>query len=87
MRAAEISGGREREVRVRPERKRESEVERGKNNKISNARTIGIVHICTVTVTLVHLCIILHPLMWVFFFFIKRYKIPYFFYFARLCNH
>ena len=37
-RVAKISGGREREVRVRPKRKRESEVERGKNNKILNAR-------------------------------------------------
>ena len=72
MRAAEISGGREREVRVKPERKRESEVERGKNNKISNARAITTVHIYTVTVTLMHLCIILHPLMWVFFFFYQK---------------
>ena len=67
MIAAKISGGREREVKVKPERKRESEVERGKNNKISNARAIVTLHICTVTVALVHLCTILHPLVWVFF--------------------
>ena len=35
--------------------------------KILNARTTVTVHICMVTVALVHLCTILHPLMWVFF--------------------
>ena len=46
MIAAKISGGREREVKVKPERKRESEVERGKNNKISNAR--ATITVCTI---------------------------------------
>ena len=54
-------------MRVRLERKRESEVERGKNNKISNARATVTGHICTVTVAFVYLCTILHLLMWVFF--------------------
>ena len=42
--------------------------EREKITKILNASTILTVHICTVTVAFVHLCIILHPLMWFFFF-------------------
>ena len=38
-----------------------------KNTKILNARATVTMHICTVIVALVHLCTILHPLMWVFF--------------------
>ena len=38
-----------------------------KDTKILYARATIFVHICTVTVALVHLCIILYPLMWVFF--------------------
>ena len=34
-----------------------------KNTKIINARVIVTVHICTIIVTIVHLCIILHLLM------------------------
>ena len=34
--------------------------------KIMYRRATVTVHICMVTVTLVHLCKILHPLMWVF---------------------
>ena len=45
--------------RVRPERKRESEVQREKNNKILNTHATITVHICTVAI--VHLCTILHP--------------------------
>ena len=59
-------------MRVKPERKRESEVERGKNNKILNGRAIATVHICTIIVVLVHKCTILHPLIWVFFFFYQN---------------
>ena len=43
------------------------EKEREKTNKIINRSTIVTVHICTVTVAIVHKCTILHPLMWVFF--------------------
>ena len=35
--------------------------------KIMYRRATVTVHICTVTVAFVHLCTILHPLMWVFF--------------------
>ena len=35
--------------------------------KIMYRRATITVHICTVTVALVHLCTNLHPLMWVFF--------------------
>ena len=35
--------------------------------KILNARATVTVHIYMVIVALVHLCTILHPLMWVFF--------------------
>ena len=41
--------------------------EREKINKIINANAIVTVHICTVTVAMVHLCTFLHPLIWVFF--------------------
>ena len=35
--------------------------------KIMYRRVIVTMHTCTVTIALVHLCTILHPLMWVFF--------------------
>ena len=35
-----------------------------KTNKILNGHAIVTVYICTVTVAIVHKCIILHPLMW-----------------------
>ena len=35
--------------------------------KILNAHATVTVHICMVTVAIVHLCTILHPLIWVFF--------------------
>ena len=38
-----------------------------KTNKILNGHAIVTVHICTVTVAIVHKCTILHSLMWVFF--------------------
>ena len=38
-----------------------------KINKIINASTTITVHICTITVAIVHLCTFLHLLMWVFF--------------------
>ena len=43
--------------------------ERGKRKKYKmiNRRVIVTVHICKVTVVIVHKYIILHPLMWVFF--------------------
>ena len=44
------------------ERKRKREVEREKKN-ISNARATVTVHICMVTIALVRLCTILHPLI------------------------
>ena len=53
----------ESEVRVRATRDKERE----KITKILNACATITVHICMVTVALVHLCTILHPLMWVFF--------------------
>ena len=48
------------------EKKREWGGER-KNNKILNTHATVTVHIFTVIFTIVHLCTILHPLMWVFF--------------------
>ena len=53
----------ESEVRVRATRDKERE----KITKILNATATIIVHIFMVTVAIVHLCTILHPLMWVFF--------------------
>ena len=50
------------EKRERENKKSESEI-----IKILNAHTIVTVHICTVIVAIVHLCTILHPLKWVFF--------------------
>ena len=41
--------------------------EREKITKILNASATATVHICMVTIAIVHLCIILHPLMWVCF--------------------
>ena len=41
--------------------------EREKSIKILNTYATIIVYICIVTVTIVHECIILQPLMWVFF--------------------
>ena len=41
--------------------------EREKIIKILNASATIIVHICTITVAIMHKCIILHPLLWVFF--------------------
>ena len=54
-------------------RKRESEVrvkairDKKKISKILNASATVTVHICMVTVAIMHKCTILHPLMWVFF--------------------
>ena len=71
------------------QRERERKVERIKNNKILNARATVIVHICTDTVAVVHLCTLLHLLMWVFFFFFfwgsKCVKWGFFLHFTRLC--
>ena len=50
--------------RWRRERKKRSKLE---IIKIMYRRATVTVHICTVTVAFVHLCTILHPLMWVFF--------------------
>ena len=41
---------------------------REKKNKIIDRRATVTVHIYMVTVVIMHKCIILHPLMWVFFF-------------------
>ena len=41
--------------------------EREKKYKIIKRSATVTVHICTVTVAIVHKCTILHPLMWVFF--------------------
>ena len=51
--------------------------------KIMYRRATVTVHICTVTVALVHLCTILYPPMWVFFL-VKMCKMSCFLYFARL---
>ena len=53
------------------------------NIKIIDGRATVIMHICTVTIAIMHKCIILHPLMWVFFG-VKIYKMGTFFYFRRL---
>ena len=57
---------RESEVRVSNQRQARDK-EREKITKILNASATLTVHICTVIVAIVHLCTILHPLMWVFF--------------------
>ena len=53
----------ESEVRVRATKDNERE----KITKILNASATITVHICTVTEAIVHLCIFLHSLMWIFF--------------------
>ena len=73
---------REREVRVEAENERVRWGER-KKCKIINVRATVTLHICTVTVAIVHKCTILHPLMWGFFW-VKMYKMGNFFYFARV---
>ena len=48
-------------ARRRREKEKEAETkERKKINKIINASAIVTVHICTVTITIVHLCTFLH---------------------------
>ena len=39
-----------------------------KKHKIIDRRVTVTVHICTVIITIVHKCINLHPLMWMFFY-------------------
>ena len=58
-----ISGS-ESEVRVRATR--ETERRRKKIIKILNISAIVTMHLCMVTIAIVHKCTILHPLMWVF---------------------
>ena len=77
--------GSESEVRVRETRETERRREK-KTNKIINASATITVHICTVTVAIVHLCTFLHPLMWVFFW-VKMCKMKDILHFARLCIH
>ena len=48
-------------------KKREKKMVRTEINKIINTHAIVTVHICTVTVTIVQICTIMHKLMWVFF--------------------
>ena len=48
----------ESESESRDKREREKKI-----NKILNAYAIVTVHVCTVTVAIVHKCTILHPLM------------------------
>ena len=67
-------------MRVRATRDKERE----KITKILKATATVTVHICTVTVALMNLCTILHPLMWVFFL-VRMCKMKGFLYFARLC--
>ena len=62
---------------VQRKRKREREREREKSDgerkemrkkyKIMICTAIVTMYICTITIAIVHLCTILHPLMWVFF--------------------
>ena len=84
--------GEERRKKKHTEREREREREQPetrerKINKIINVSVIVTVHICTIIVVIVHLCTFLHPLMWVFFFFVKIYKMNDFLHFVRLCIH
>ena len=51
--------------------------------KILNAHATVAVHICMVTVAIVHKCTIMHKLEWLFFL-LKLCKIDHFFYFAQL---
>ena len=52
--------------------------------KIFNAHATVAVHICMVTVAIVHKCTIMHKLVWLFFL-LKLCKIDHFFHFAQLC--
>ena len=54
--------------------------------KMSESKIIKILNARAIVTTLVHLCTILHPLMWVFFL-LKMCKISYFFYFAKLYTY
>ena len=47
--------------------KREKKKVRTEINKIINTHGTVTIHICTVTVAIVHKCTIMHKLMWVFF--------------------
>ena len=60
----EGEGEREREREKSDGERREV---REKIYKIMICTTTITVHICTVTVAIVHKCTILHPLMWIFF--------------------
>ena len=69
-----LIGGSETEVRVRARATRDTEKRRDtkrrrekKTNKKINGSVTVTVHICMVTVAIVHKCTILHPLKWVFF--------------------
>ena len=77
------------EVRVGGDREKKRGWERKKNTKIWYANATVAVHICTVTVAIVHKCTILPQLMWVFFK-PKCVKRLLFFYFAQVyttwCN-
>ena len=72
--------GSESEVRVRETRETERRREK-KTNKIINASATVTVHICMVTIAIMHKCTILHSLMWVFFC-SKLCKMSTFFHFA-----
>ena len=53
---------------VRAEIRRESSESKSQSSdKRERKKTNKILNVCTVTVTTVHKCTILHPLMWVFF--------------------
>ena len=71
---------RQAETLVLPNERREKKCERGafipykykikiinRNIKILNGSATVTVHICTVTVAIVHKCTIMHKLVWVFF--------------------
>ena len=78
---AEIMGWRER-VRGRENVRGEK-----KYIKIMYRKATVMVHICTVTITVLYICTLLQALMWVFFIIIKMCKIKHFLYFANFCNH
>ena len=75
-------GGSESKVRMRATRETERRREK-KIIKILNISAIVTMHLCMVTIAIVHKCTILHPLMWVFFWAIMC-KMSNFFYFAKL---
>ena len=88
---------RQAEALVLPSERREKKCERGafipyeykikiinRNIKILNGSATVTVHICTVTVAIVHRCTIIHKLVWVFFS-LKLCKSSHFFHFAQLC--